>query len=419
MKLCTRILSAATAGLMLAASLAGCSSGAAKPDVLPLPEGIPQDIVMEAAGIAKDAPLITVDGKDVPAEELLYWLVSYADQYGMSDMSMDMGNGQTLGQYYLDSAVETAKLYRVVENHADELKMTWSKENQTEYDEQIAAMKRNLASQSGLDLEKDANAVNDELVRLISYMGLSQEGFYHINQASYLYNNLRDGMFGEKGKEAPDAGKLDEAGILRAKHILIKAVPVTAEDGAVADDGMAAALEKANELHAQLLEAEDPIVLFDQLMAEKSEDPGSQSQPDGYTFGPGEMVQEFYDGTKALAVGDISEPVQSSYGYHIILRLDANDETGYGKYADVKMNDQVDQWMEAAQVEKTEALENLDPQAFYDGLTTLRQSISEAARAAAPAETGEPAQTGAPETAAPAETDGPQDTAAPSETPAA
>lgn len=408
MKLCTRIFSAATAALVLAASLAGCSNGGAKPEILPLPEGVPQDIIMETAGIAKDTPLITVDGKDVPAEEILYWMSYYADQYamyGMSDMSMDMGNGQTLGQYYLDSAVETAKLYRVVENHADELKMAWSKDNQADLDEQITAMKQNLATQSGLDPEKDAATVNDEYVRLISYMGLSQEGFFHINQATYLYNNLRDSLYGEKGKEAPTAEKLGEAGILQAKHILIKASPVTDEGGNVTDDGMAAALEKANEIHQQLLEAEDPMVLFDQLMAERSEDPGSQSQPDGYTFGPGEMVQEFYDGTKALTVGGISEPVKSDYGYHIILRLDENNEAGHSKYADLKMNEQIDQWMEEAQVEKTEALESLDLQAFYDGLTTLRQTITQASQAAVDgADKGIPDGTGVPSepTASPA-----------------
>lgn len=418
MKSGTRILSAATAGLVLAVSLSGCSTGAAEPKTIPLPTGVPEDIIMETAGIAKDTPLITVDGKDVPAEELLYWLTSYADQYaqiGMSNMSMDMGEGQTLGEYYMDSAVQTATLYRVVETHAEELKLGWSKENQTSYDEQLATMKTNLATQAGLDIEGDPARVDEEYVRLISFMGLSQQGFYHINQATYLYDNLRTGLYGEGGPEAPDAAKLEEAGILRAKHILISAVPVQDETGNVTDDGMAAALEKANSLYDQLAAAEDPAALFDQLMGEHSEDPGSKSQPDGYTFGPGEMVQEFYDGTKALAVGEISKPVASSYGYHVILRLDADSEEGRSKYTDIKMNEQIDQWMEAAQVEKSEALNNLDVQAFYDGLTALRQSISEAAQAGqTPADTAPPAETGAPAgTPAPEDTTSPAPTATP------
>ena len=82
MKFGTKMLSAVTAGLVLAASLASCSSGAATatPTPIPLPEGVPEDVILEAAGIAKDTPLITVDGAGVPAEELLYWVTYSADQ---------------------------------------------------------------------------------------------------------------------------------------------------------------------------------------------------------------------------------------------------------------------------------------------------------------------------------------------------
>ena len=46
-----------------------------------------------------------------------------------------------------------------------------------------------------------------------------------------------------------------------------------------------------------------------------------KANPDGYVFGPGEMVTEFEEGTKALQPGQISQPIQSSFGWHIILRL--------------------------------------------------------------------------------------------------
>ena len=425
MKLTTKLLSAALAAGVLAASLAGCGDNTASTD-LPLPSEVPADIIQEAAGIAKDTPLITVDGVEVPAEEVLYWVSSYADQYaawGMTDFSMDMGNGQTLGQYYLDSAVETATLYQLMENKAEELKLGWTKDNQTSYDEQLQTMKESLAQQAGLDIETQSAQVDTELVRLISYMGLSQEGFFHINQASFLYNNLMNGLFGTEGTDAPDADKLEEAGVLHAKHILIKAQPVTDEAGNVTDDGMAAAQAQAQELYDQLLSAEDPMTLFDQLMTEYTDDVDSSGNvnggTDGYTFGPGEMVDEFYNGAKALGEGEISEPIQSQYGYHIILRLSADNQAGYDKYAQVKMQDQIDQWMDEAQVERAEELDSLDLQAYYDGLTTLRSDISAASQADnAPAETTAP-ETTAPAESAPAETTAPAETAAPAETPAA
>ena len=428
MKFTTRILGATVAAAVLSGALAGCNSTLGAPADLPLPSEVPEDIIMQTAGIARDTPLITVDGAEVPAEEVLYWVSNYADQYaawGMTDLSMDMGDGQTLGQYYLDSAVETATLYQLMQNKADELKLGWNKENQAAYDEQLQTMKESLAQQAGLDIETQGDQVDTELVRLISYMGLSQEGFFRINQASFLYNNLMEGLFGAEGTDAPDTGKLDEAGVYHAKHILIKAEPTTDADGNVTDDGMAAAQAQAQALYDQLLAAEDPMTLFDQLMTEYTDDVDSSGNvnggTDGYTFGPGEMVDEFYEGTKALGEGEISQPVQSQYGYHIILRLSADNEAGYDKYAQIKMQDQIDQWMDEVQVERSETLESLDLQAFYDELNTLRSDISAASQAdSAPVEATAPTETVAPgQSTAPAESEVPSETGTSAETPAA
>ena len=432
MKFTTRMFSAALAAGVLAASLAGCGAKPAASTELPLPSEVPEDIIMQTAGIARDTPLLTVDGAEVPAEELLYWVSSYADQYaawGMTDFAMDMGDGQTLGQYYLDSAVETAALYQLMENKAQELKLGWTEENQTSYDEQVQTMKTSLAQQAGLDIETQSDKVDTEYVRLISYMGLSQEGFFHINQASFLYNNLMEGLYGAEGTDAPNADKLNEAGVLHAKHILIKAEPVTDADGNVTDDGMAAALTEAQGLYDQLMAAEDPMTLFDQLMTEHTDDVDASGNvnggAEGYTFGDGEMVTEFYEGTKALAEGEISQPIQSQYGYHIILRLSADNEAGYDKYAQVKMQSQVEKWMAEARIERAEALDGVDLQAYYDGITALRSDISAASQADnAPAETTAPETTAPVESApaeseTPAETTAPTETAAPSETPAA
>ena len=428
MKFTTRILGATVAAAVLSGALAGCNSTLGAPADLPLPSEVPEDIIMQTAGIARDTPRITVDGAEVPAEEVLYWVSNYADQYaawGMTDLSIDMGDGQTLGQYYLDSAVETATLYQLMQNKADELKLGWDKENQAAYDEQLQTMKESMAQQAGLDIQTQGDQVDTELVRLISYMGLSQEGFFRINQASFLYNNLMEGLFGAEGTDAPDTGKLDEAGVYHAKHILIKAEPTTDADGNVTDDGMAAAQAQAQEIYDQLLAAEDPMTLFDQLMTEYTDDVDSSGNvnggTDGYTFGPGEMVDEFYEGTKALGEGEISQPVQSQYGYHIILRLSADNEAGYDKYAQIKMQDQIDQWMDEVQVERSETLESLDLQAFYDELNTLRSDISAASQAdSAPAETTTPTETVAPsQSTAPAESEVPSETGTSAETPAA
>ncbi len=61
---------------------------------------------------------------------------------------------------------------------------------------------------------------------------------------------------------------------------------------------------------------------FDKLMAEYTEDPGLETNPDGYVFTSGEMVAEFENAVKALKVGKVSDLVESDYGYHIIKRIE-------------------------------------------------------------------------------------------------
>ena len=422
MKLTIRTCAAVLSGTVLAASLAGCSgSNAAAPETFPLPEGVPQDIIMETAGISASEPVLTVDGGEVPAEELLYWVSYTADQYaqyGMLDWTMDMGDGSTMADYILDTAVQNATLYQVVDDHAEARDAGWTEENASEYQSQLDDMIWSLGVQAGLVSSDSAETTTDEngqttyvipedvepqvdaeFVRFLAYMGLSQEGFFHLNQTSFLYNNMLEQI---QNDESITAETLDEAGVYHAKHILIQAEPVTDAEGNVTDDGMAAAQTRAQEIYDQLMSAEDPLTLFDELMASESQDPGSQSQPDGYTFGPGEMVAEFEEGTAALAIDEIGAPVQSDYGYHIILRLDADNDEGRAKYLDVL----VDQWMDEAQVEQSEALQSLDLQAFYEGLGELRTALNEQAAAAqetAPVETTAPAESSAPAESAPAE----------------
>ncbi len=106
---------------------------------------------------------------------------------------------------------------------------------------------------------------------------------------------------------------------MKAKHILILSK----------DDKDAKA--QAEEILAKLKKNPED---FDKLMAEYSQDPGSKTYPDGYLFKEGDMVTEFYEGALALEAGEISEIVESPYGYHIILKV-ADYENGV-PYTEVK-----------------------------------------------------------------------------------
>lgn len=109
--------------------------------------------------------------------------------------------------------------------------------------------------------------------------------------------------------------------VLTVKHILLAfTVEGSADD---AETQKAAQLKLAQQLAAQLRAAEGDArnTLFEELRAEHNTDPGAAAEGASYTFGPGTMVQVFYDGSAGLQIGEVSDPVESDFGYHVIYRV--------------------------------------------------------------------------------------------------
>ena len=99
---------------------------------------------------------------------------------------------------------------------------------------------------------------------------------------------------------------------VRARHILISTVD--AERQPLSEEKKAEAKKKAEEILAKAKAGED----FAELAKTYSEDPGSKDNGGEYTFGRGEMVAEFEETAFALEPGQISDLVETKFGYHII-----------------------------------------------------------------------------------------------------
>ena len=112
-----------------------------------------------------------------------------------------------------------------------------------------------------------------------------------------------------------NARYLDDFSQFRSRHILIT-VDKTAPDQVVED---ANALAKATAIRDQLRQDPNNQNLWNQLAKDYSQDPGSA--PSGGELGwvgKGQFVPPFENAAKALAIGQISDPVKSDFGYHVI-----------------------------------------------------------------------------------------------------
>ena len=152
----------------------------------------------------------------------------------------------------------------------------------------------------------------------------------------------------------------------KASHILIT---VDGNDPAAEE----AARKKAEELREQLRNGAD----FAELARQYSEDPGSAQQGgDLGFFGRGVMDKAFEDRVFSLGKGEISEPVRSAFGYHLI-RLDDIKGGDVKPFAEVRGELERElqrQQAEAQFYDQSERLANLSYE-YPDTLETAAEQL--------------------------------------------
>ena len=112
---------------------------------------------------------------------------------------------------------------------------------------------------------------------------------------------------------AAHSSEYEQGEQVQAQHILIR----------LDADAGAAEQEKARKSIAMIQERLKKGDSFADLAAQYSEDPGSKNKGGnlGY-FGRGQLVKEFEDACFATKPGEISEPVRTGFGWHLVHVLD-------------------------------------------------------------------------------------------------
>lgn len=372
MKIWKRLLALCLSGVM-ALSLFACNSGDSFESASPLPSaetsgqsdpsatpGIEADLsqgVLEfSAGMSPTDTLLTINGTEVHADLFLYMLA-------MNCMNIQQYlpfMGQTMEQVaptMLEETVSMAVQQVLLRQKAAELGCLLT-------DEQNEELRKAMD-----EADLDTNA---------PFWGLTEEGVEFIFEMNAYHENMYNAV-----THAPSEAELNEY-LYRVKHILIKTVDDSRQP--LPEDQIAEKKAQAEDLLAQLKAAEDLPAKFDELMNEHSEDghteDGALAAPDGYLAAPGDMVSAFETASYALQPGELSELVETEFGYHIILRLPTEvtaEEMADPEYADgfrdAALSDQMGQWVEASEVTRTDALSGLNVADFYAKLAAYQQAL--------------------------------------------
>lgn len=254
----------------------------------------------------------TVNGTDISAEFYLFYLTQVKKQMNSGGVEDFWDTAELEGKKLIETAREKAldEVINavIIEQKAKEQGITITKDEESSINSQVTSMSAQLGSRDKYNEWLKEQGLTDELYRR----------FIKINYLSQKLMNADDIQVTDA-----DIKEYYEKNIARVKHILV--LTTDSNNSPLSDDEVAKKREEAEGLLKRAKDGED----FDKLVEEYSEDPGSKSQPDGYYLGKGfilgsqgSMVSEFEEASLALKVGEVSDIVETTYGFHIIKRYE-------------------------------------------------------------------------------------------------
>ena len=276
-------------------------------------------VLMSINGLSVSRTVITVDGSQITEEEYKFYVEvnkmqvlseqNLADEAAAADF---LKNGTVEGKIASDYIKEEA-LNQVLRN-------------------EIAVVKAKEAGITLTDEERSQARATEGMDETIKSYGVSKKTYADIMEKSQLinkyYSHVSSNEAGVLSVSNEDITKKINEDYALVQHVLIMNKPEGSEevDEAYAKD----AKKKAEEVLKKATAGEN----FANLIKEYNEDPGMESNPQGYLInkagyaadGQSQMVPEFTEGTFAVNVGEVNPSlIESEYGWHIIKRCEINE----------------------------------------------------------------------------------------------
>ena len=375
-----RILTLLLACTMTAALLSGCAKQETASD--------PLQAALDA--YAPDTVVMTIDGTQVHWNEFAYWLCTTAKQFARDagvpviedwNAVYDEQTGETYADALLRTVTEQLKQFHSLEAQAADFGLEPGADGDAYVEQSVAESLSKVPLGDGEDSDK-----------ALRRFYLDRDVLRYQARIAYLYLLVYQEMFGADGEKLSDAELNDyvaQEGFITVRHILLSTMD---ENGnPLSDEQKEKKLRQATRIIERLSEIEDNeerLARFDRYSNEYNEDPGVEQYPNGYCFTAGQMDEAFEAASAALQPWEVSpEPVESAYGYHVILRLpttgddviDINEDgTPYllrSDAAQATYTALVQAWIDDAEVVWSPEFEHLDVQTLFAKPVTFWEKI--------------------------------------------
>ncbi|MGL5506393.1 MAG: peptidylprolyl isomerase, partial [Paraclostridium sp.] len=261
--------------------------------------------------VKDDEVVATVNGKDITVG---YYKTTLALQkqaiesmYGPDIWEQEFEKGTKFKDKFKEDVLgQITDIYSIYDE-AEKEKLLGSKE---EIDKSFDEMKKVISEDKEYEKNLEKIGVNDEYIRNQQAQDIAIKNYKADFEKKTKISDEDAKSYYDKNK---DEFYVDE---VQASHILISTNDEN--DKPLSEAKKKEAKKKAEQILKQVKDGGD----FEKLAKENSDCPSSEKGGDLGYFGKGEMVPEFDEVAFKLKEGEISDIVETQFGYHIIKLVD-------------------------------------------------------------------------------------------------
>lgn len=321
------------------------------------------------SGVDFSNPSLTIDGEEIDTENLVFANIGGVDilfdEYRYMYLYLSSYYGMS-SEYFAENPDVFAEFLRIVESYI--VNNCWGDVLAKKYGITLTE-EDNARIASELQAERDAFETEEEYFEALARNGWSEGLIERIITKDVLSERVYNTLYGENGQLLGTDDEIREdmkENYVKVYHLLISYEHYADDEaysGLSYDEYKAEALKLANEYLTKIQNGE--VSVYDAAQA-VGDDPGMVDNKEGYFFTYNTMVKEFETASYDLEVGGISGLVETSYGWHIIEKLDhesyidENFETLRGEYISTSFNHLVSRTLEEAEKTYFEGYEKID-----------------------------------------------------------
>lgn len=316
-------------------------------------ENAKEDVVQyltDGALLSSDT-VMTVNGADVSASYLLYWVASNISDYGYSNasaMDEDNGDDSTIGEEILNEAKNTATYYLSIRQQAEDRSLTLDDDQQEEVTNYMESLDENS----------------------LMYYSTNEDDQKNIYE-TYLYSmELQNTLYGDEGEYTVSD---DDLKTYMGDNEYLTADYMFFGNSGDSEQAAEEALQRAQEVYDTIKNVNEDE--FENVFAEEQENADVSETNHTFCVGGGED-EKFASGVADLEIGETAL-IQSDSGVYIAHRKELNTDSIKEECAYNLFYQQLDNWSEEAKVATSSNYDKIDIRKFCEKLLTLQNAITE------------------------------------------